>query len=725
MFKRIVLITGSTLLLRLSSSFAEQSHSTSEQWTFNENNSLDPVNLNNILDGGNCNTEQCFANTGVLNPINLPLLPIIFAQSEDLPDGKCKADAQRFLKELQNGTLWAVQMFDSSSKYPDGVLYGNTRHLGNFDECYNLQSDMGEVENKMAGRYCLVDLEYKRKDAISYRPTMDYDPNKSFWEAIEERGNIHRIRRYLLKLALCVPSTCSAKDVETALKRPLEKIGANNNINIEPAIHVDFCQTIEEAPKFTLAAKIYCIVLLSLLIVILVSTWYETELSSGNTSTLQKALLCFSLRRNFKSVLQVNHSNPGLDSIHFIRFFLSLVVLNGHRVIQYYANPTVNVIHFERLFAIPATAFYLNGKVVIDMFFALGALLVTYHMLADLDRRKQFNFFSDIVTRYFRLTPSYAIIIFFHVWILPLLGSGPFWKHEIVHESEECAANWWSNLLYINNYVKSTEMCMFQTWYLAVDFQLFILSQFVIYAFWRMPRKIGYSFLGTLTIISCAIPFFLTYSYGISPIFLFTLRLNHFAEVPSFASNYIHPYMRFIAYLVGITAGAILHDYRGIKREIPTFWSHVLVFILPLTLTVTFQLWAHRFFMPYTEWSPLEGGFCSFYQKLLFAVCTCATIVVLSLDNRLTFYHKFLTPNWVQILGKLTYGVFLVSDIFHIYNNGRRRSARMFSFYDIIWDSIPDTVSSFLVALVLALCVEIPFRKLAQVFLPSKKAVTK
>lgn len=74
---------------------------------------------------------------------------------------------------------------------------------------------------------------------------------------IKERGNIHRIRRYLLKLALCVPSTCSAKDIETALKRPLEKIGASNNINIKTAIHVDFCQTMEEAPKFTFAAKIY------------------------------------------------------------------------------------------------------------------------------------------------------------------------------------------------------------------------------------------------------------------------------------------------------------------------------------------------------------------------------------------------------------------------------------------------------------------------------------
>jgi len=93
----------------------------------------------------------------------------------------------------------------------------------------------------------------------------------------------------------------------------------------------------------------FSIVLLSLLIIIFTSTWYETELSSGNTSTVRSALLCFSLRRNFKSVLQINYSNPGLDTIHFIRFFLSLIVLNGHRVIQYYANPTVNVIDFERV----------------------------------------------------------------------------------------------------------------------------------------------------------------------------------------------------------------------------------------------------------------------------------------------------------------------------------------------------------------------------------------
>jgi len=110
MFKQTVLISVSTLLLRVLSSFADPSHSGSEQWTSNERNSLNRTNnLSSILNGGGYNNEQCFANTELLNPANLPLLPIIFAQSEDLPNGKCKEDAQRFLKELQNGTLWAVQ----------------------------------------------------------------------------------------------------------------------------------------------------------------------------------------------------------------------------------------------------------------------------------------------------------------------------------------------------------------------------------------------------------------------------------------------------------------------------------------------------------------------------------------------------------------------------------------------------------------------------------------
>ncbi|EZA51979.1 hypothetical protein X777_09294 [Ooceraea biroi] len=94
----------------------------------------------------------------------------IFIPYEYLPNGQCKEDSRLFFNELRNETLWAVQNFD---------------------------------------------------------------PKGTFWDAIEEQGNLYRIRRYFLQLALCVPSACSAEDVETVLKSSIEKINKNNNIEIQ------------------------------------------------------------------------------------------------------------------------------------------------------------------------------------------------------------------------------------------------------------------------------------------------------------------------------------------------------------------------------------------------------------------------------------------------------------------------------------------------------------
>lgn len=41
--------------------------------------------------------------------LRVPLLPILFATSPTLPEGKCKKQVQKYLEELNNGTLWAVR----------------------------------------------------------------------------------------------------------------------------------------------------------------------------------------------------------------------------------------------------------------------------------------------------------------------------------------------------------------------------------------------------------------------------------------------------------------------------------------------------------------------------------------------------------------------------------------------------------------------------------------
>lgn len=58
--------------------------------------------------------------------------------------------------------------------------------------------------------------------------------------------------------------------------------------------------------------------------------------------------------------------------------------------------------------------------------------------------------------------------------------------------------------------------CMFQSWYLSADTQLFILAPLVLYPMWKYS-KFGYGLLTTLTFMSILIPLFVTYSNDYDP----------------------------------------------------------------------------------------------------------------------------------------------------------------------------------------------------------------
>jgi peptidoglycan/LPS O-acetylase OafA/YrhL len=106
-----------------------------------------------------------------------------------------------------------------------------------------------------------------------------------------------------------------------------------------------------------------------------------------------------------------------------------------------------------------------------------------------------------------RLTPVYALVIAFYATLLPHLGSGPRWNLVVTPVARACAENWPNNLLYINNFYKSdnivseylfpcwrlklekyfSNQCMNQTWYLAADMQLYLLSPLLVYILWKNP----------------------------------------------------------------------------------------------------------------------------------------------------------------------------------------------------------------------------------------------
>ena len=107
-----------------------------------------------------------------------------------------------------------------------------------------------------------------------------------------------------------------------------------------------------------------------------------------------------------------------------------------------------------------------NAYLSVDTFFIIGATLLTFITLKELDKAANkgatatstaFFWFKYYVHRYIRLTGVYAVILFFHASLIKLFATGPQSSWVMMHH-DVCQDNWWKNLLYINNLVVSNRL---------------------------------------------------------------------------------------------------------------------------------------------------------------------------------------------------------------------------------------------------------------------------
>ncbi|KAL7288472.1 hypothetical protein TKK_0017553 [Trichogramma kaykai] len=662
----------------------------------------------------------------------IPLPPIAVAESRSTPKGACRRQLSRYFQDLRDGKLWAVQMFDASAKYPYGIIDGQTRHLGSFDQCYRVDTWLApatkyeRLPERVRGRYCLVDFEYKQKrdrprGRNGQKLGFDFNPKGSAWEAVKEKGDFRRVRRYNVQMALCVPAACSPAEVSQALSAPYDDFAAQNDLSIRVRIDEHNCQTQAEEPRVSRGTLVYGLVLGGIVVTVVISSIYdgtlETQEEREGSSNAQKLLLCFSARRNLRTVFEVSYKHRGLDTIHFLRFVSMCMVLIGHRMMQYYFNPVVNKRYLEMTFDVPSFVIVHNGPIIVDGFFAIGGLLTCYGLLDQFDKTKRMNFIGLTFIRFLRFTPAYALMIFFVAYVFPHLGSGPEWAQKVVAESQHCASTWWANLFYLNNYLTMDRMCIFQSWYLSVDFHCYLVAIVLIYLFWKWPRKIGYSILGLVTLLSIVVPFYITYKHRIQPLFIGFPHLNGLADDSYFLNYYVKTHLRMSAYLIGVIAGAILYDYQRASWRISKDYSKTLFFVLVLVMSYYSQSYGFRFYDPNVSHSSLEMAVYASLHRATFAVSFCSIILLIEMSDGLNGYYKFLTPGWCQPLGRLTYSVFLSHGVIQTYQMATVRTARTFSINSTLWDFVPDVVYSFSLALLIAIGIEGPFRKMEKHFI--------
>ncbi|XP_066262600.1 nose resistant to fluoxetine protein 6-like [Euwallacea similis] len=638
----------------------------------------------------------------------------------------CRQQSELFVDNLKNFTLWAHEMWDSTAKASTGVLRGNIFQMGHFEQCTTAQAPFET-------QYCLgtvtmhvPSLENPERDHLA----IHYDPMDSVLDTLYRYKDITKQPRDTVNLGWCVPASCTLQELQSSLNKYVQNADTplkNKNVTFTANIEKEFCSRKSDKQFYTPADYSFGLLTFIFIILVILSTTYDFQSKKSKSDekakkkTLrQKLLLSFSARANFTEMTHMETTNPDLNILYGLRTISILVIIMDHRFGVFTSSALMNFNYVEQQYRSPFASIIFHGDLFVDTFFLLSGLLVAYGLLTQFDK-KMVNPGFIVFLRYIRLTPVYAFVIFYYATVFNYTGKGPLWKVIAGADSEDCKKNWWTNLLYINNYVNPDHMCMTHAWYLPCDFHYFIIAVGICILI-KKEKKLGLSSLLTTTLISMAIPFILTVVYHRPPTLMF---YPDFLKAPKvhtdFLLTYSKSHTRATPYFVGMLGGYLYYKLKGRNYHVCRRKS-LLIVALSLCSLAAAVFSGAAFYDPYHPYNPYTSGAYAGLHRALWALGTIGLMYVASYGHASLISKVLSWSPWIP-LSKLQYGAYLIHMQFQLRSAASFMNPRYITYFDLISLAASDMVMAFICALALYLMIEAPFRKIfKELLMPKREA---
>lgn len=219
---------------------------------------------------------------------------------------------------------------------------------------------------------------------------------------------------------------------------------------------------------------IFISVTLAIFLIVLFASIWDARQNTNSTlghykrdikslSTAKTCLLCFSPIRNWFRLTATPKTELAKDIrfTHAVRYIATFVFVLAHQLLGYSLAPTINPEFVEQTYHNHDSVALHNTNTVQTFFLLSGFLL--YISINQVFKKHEFNFkyfWIGLLYRYVRLVPILGYWILFDASFLYDSGvnSGGHWKFWTEAEKKFCRRNWWTNLLFINNYVNQGQM---------------------------------------------------------------------------------------------------------------------------------------------------------------------------------------------------------------------------------------------------------------------------
>ena len=643
----------------------------------------------------------------------------------------CSQELLQFWGDLDNEKQAAY--LDSYGKVGAGILTGNVRYLGYYDQCI----DIGNTD------YCRFPFDV----TLTTNTTIS--------------SNASVAVRVPFEFGMCFPSSCDAKDFYDLFFIGLDEVFYSKSFTDVDAMTYTMnvmapieykelsCPWIDlEWSNNSIIVLTVCVLLIVLVIagtITDVSFWFTNdvlpklhhpefvaqETIAYSTSYVRHSInedeppinakpkpktsqsvtekqciefvkefmLSFSLYKTVPAIMATHRPANAIASINGIRVISMFWVILGHTFLWELAYDVVANIQ-ESLEKVPKRFLFQpmdNAFFAVDSFFVLSGLLVSYLSIREMERRQgKFPFVFFYVHRLLRLSPAYYLVVFIYFKVLPHVGSGPLWFYGDVNL---CEKYWWTNILYINNFYPTLffDQCYLVTWYLANDMQFFIISPIfllLLYQFWKMGlATIAGTMLASIAVIG-------------------TLAgIENFDLLQDDAKSIIFekPYCRINAYLIGIVLGFVLYKKWRVRSNLwlrICFYSALWVIAAASCLTMVFNFGKNKTWNghPFTK---TENVMYFMFSRTVFSV-GIALMIYACHNGFGGIINKFLSWSFWVPLSRLTFMVYLSHPIVLTLMYKTMRVRFFYTDWLLILLFAAAVILSYSLALILAVTVEYP-----------------
>ncbi|XP_055533120.1 nose resistant to fluoxetine protein 6-like [Wyeomyia smithii] len=454
----------------------------------------------------------------------------------------------------------------------------------------------------------------------------------------------------------------------------------NHEYNLSAYTEIEHCTTNNTLNrKYDYLDICFYAVIALLLILTTASTVYDTTLSNDlnhyRTPLKNRAsniLTAFSLRRNINRLtmkLKSDQLQQDLRFLEAIRVYVMTAITFSHVVIGLGMTTSQNPEAMEKLLSKPGVQMFLSVvPFEVDVFFAISGLLLSVHFLKYIDG-KRFGFrplWTGLVNRYLRSVPVYALVMLFSTSVYDRLQVSPSAYKIMPMVRTICREKWWHNFLFINNYFQPEEQCLIHTWYLAADFQLFIVGLILMMLLWKCPSILK-PLVYCILLVGFILPMVNIYYHSMDAVMLLTNKGNAFQLWYDewFTRTYQATETHCLSYFAGMVIGIIYHkmqtnDLLLAKSKVYRTLQYV---VLPLMLLfcIPAPLFQQYSFSKPSVWMSFYAGL----HRLVITSFISVGFLLLMFAERDSFFGRIKQSNLLEnafyrVLGRLSFGFYLI-----------------------------------------------------------------